>query len=394
MAQNQLRYNRETKAIIRKVATKYGLEKLLKIVENENSLLFEKDVYICLHNIIEAVLSRVDPLSALKEAKNIYNTPIFLVNQKENKYIAKKVPDLDKAVMDLEVFNNCFDLNPYAIVNTLLACIEAQVTGFELYTLYEKGTYHLQNFIKESLTNNSRWDESTLVTEKPVLIIPIGAAGCGKSTFYKELSNVVNISCDNIRYLLFKSFGPCFSPWESCLSWWTVNQLTDKYLRGGYSVFYNGVNTDLEYRSPVTMENPDPLYAGMPYNIKLVYFEPPAKLDEKELKELKSINLWANPIQDMDFSSFSPNVIKIMELIKDNFQRTLARTKDIAEGKKKQDPFDVLYSVPAAIVKLFVEQSFDKPAGDNVIIVPRKDIKDLDERAAFYRSYAEKVQKG
>jgi len=45
-------------------------------------------------------------------------------------------------------------------------------------------------------------------------------------------------------------------------------------------------------------------------------------------------------------------------------------------------------------VKLCVEQSFDKPAGDNVIIVPRKDIKDLDERAAFYRSYAEKVQKG
>jgi hypothetical protein len=130
----------------------------------------------------------------------------------------------------------------------------------------------------------------------------------------------------------------------------------------------------------------------MPYNIKLVYFEPPAKHAPEELKELKSINLWAMPVDKVDFSALSPNVAKIMELIKDNFERTLSRTKEISEGKKQQDQFDILYSVPVAIVKLFVEQSFDKPTAKNVTVVPRKDIPAGEERAAFYRKYAREVQ--
>ena len=87
----------------------------------------------------------------------------------------------------------------------------------------------------------------------------------------------------------------------------------------------------------------------------------------------------------------APNVAKIMELIKNNFQRTLTRTEEITNGKKQQDKFDVLYSVPAAIVKLFVEQSFDVPKNEKVIIIPRKEISDEKERSAFYRRYAEKV---
>jgi len=47
--------------------------------------------------------------------------------------------------------------------------------------------------------------------------------------------------------------------------------------------------------------------------------------------------------------------------------------------------------VPAAIVKLFVEQSFDVPEGDNVTVIPRIEIPDDAERTAFYREHASKV---
>ena len=67
----------------------------------------------------------------------------------------------------------------------------------------------------------------------------------------------------------------------------------------------------------------------------------------------------------------------------------MERTKAIREGKAEQDPFDILYPVPPAIVKMFMEQSFSKPAGPNVVVVPRKEIADAAERAAFYRKYAE-----
>jgi len=391
MAKQEFKRHSETKDLLFQMAKRYQLKKLEDIVGDENSLLFEKDVYICLQNIVEASLSGGDVLESLKNAKNVYNSPVFAVNPQKGIFQIKTVPDFEKAISDMEKFSNCFKLNAYSIVNTFLALIEAQVTGFDLGDLYQKGVRHIGDLIKDALSKNPNWDEKTLTDSNPVLIIPIGAAGTGKSTFYKELSNVVNISCDNVRYLLFKDFGPCFSSWESCLAWWTVNQLTDHYIGKGYNVFYNGVNTDMEYRSPITMENPNPLYAGMPYNIKLVYFEPPARLTPEELKELKSINLWATPVDKVDFTSLSPNVLKIMGLIKNNFERTMARTREISEGKKQQDPFDVLYSVPAAIVKLFVEQSFEKPSGKNVIIVPRKEIPDEDKRAEFYRKYAKKV---
>lgn len=380
-----------TKDLLKKVADKYELEKIRNILEKDDSLLFKKDIYICLHNIVKAASSGGDVLEALRSAKNVYNLPIFAVNAQKGIYLIKNKPDFEKAVEELGKFRNCFNLNPYAIINTFLAIIEAQITGFDLNDLLQKGIAHVEEFIKHSLKTSPNWDEKTLTMKNPVLIIPIGAAGTGKSTYYRELPNVINISCDNIRYLLFREFGPCFSPWESTLAWWVVNQLTDVYISKGYSVFYNGVNTDLEYRSPLTMENPDPLYAGIPYKIKLVYFEPPVKLTADELKELKSVDLWANPIDGLDLSKFSPNVAKILELIKTNYHRTLARTKEIKEGKRAQDPYDVLYSVPAAIVKLFVEQSFDVPKGKNVIIIPRKEIPDETERSKFYRGYAAKV---
>ena len=392
MGKQEFKRHGETRDILTQVAKKYRLKKLEDIVSDDNSLLFEKDVYICLQNIVEATLSGGDVLEALKSAKNLYNSPVFGVSPQKGIYQIKNAPDFEKAIADLDRFSNCFKLSPYSIVNTYLALVEAQVTGFDLDELYKKGVQHIEGLIEDALSKNPNWDEKTLSGKNPVLVIPIGAAGCGKSTFYRELSNVLNISCDNVRYLLFKEFGPCFSSWESCLAWWTVNQLTDSYIAKGYSVFYNGVNTDMEYRSPITMENPNPLYAGMPYNLKLVYFEPPAKLSAEELKELKAINLWAMPVDKVDFAVLSPNAAKIMELIKNNFERTLSRTKEISEGKKQQDPFDILYSVPAAIVKLFVEQSFDKPTAKNVTVVPRKDISNETERAAFYRRYAREVQ--
>ncbi|MFA5778646.1 MAG: hypothetical protein WC947_00710 [Elusimicrobiota bacterium] len=391
MEKREFKRHSETRNLLKKVADRYGLKKLLDVVENDNSLLYEKDVYICLHNIIDASLTSGDILENLRLAKNLYNSPIFAVNSQKGIFLIKNKPDFEEAILRMKDFSNCFHLNPYSIINTFLAIIEAQITGFDLAKLYEEGKKHIENFIKYSLKNNSNWDEKTLISKGPVLIIPIGAAGGGKSTFYRELSNVINISCDNVRYLLFKEFGPCFSSWESCLAWWSVNQLTDSYLNNGYSVFYNGVNTDMEYRSPITMENSDPLYLGIPYKIKLVYFEPPVKLSPAELKELKSINLWATPVDKIDITLLSPNVAKIIELIKNNFQRTLTRTEEITNGKKQQDKFDVLYSVPAAIVKLFVEQSFDVPKNENAVIIPRKEIPNEEERSAFYRGYAKQI---
>ncbi len=392
----QLTRLNETNQILQKLAQRYNLNALSEILKNGSSKIFEKDVYVCLHDIVDAVLSSEagndsQILENLKKAKNIYNTPIFLINQTKGTYLIRNKPDFDRALQEVGKYQNALNLSPYSAINTFLAVVESQIVGFALDDLLQKGIEHVENFIAHQLKINPNWDKSTLISKNPVLIIPIGAAGTGKSTFYKELSNVVNISCDNVRYLLFKEFGPCFSPWESALAWWVVNQLTDIYLRKGISVFYNGVNTDMEYRSPMTMENRDPLYAGIPYKIKLVYFEPPVKLSDGELKELKSINLWVTPLDKVDFSKLSGNVAKIMDLIKNNYQRTLSRTKEISEGKRQQDPYDVLYSVPPAIVKLFVEQSFDAPSGNNVIIIPRKEIPDEKERSAFYREYAMKV---
>ncbi|MEA2081232.1 MAG: hypothetical protein U9O97_00610 [Elusimicrobiota bacterium] len=380
-----------TMALLKEIAEKYSLDKLTAALNDGSTLLAKTDIFICLSDIVKASESGENVLEALKESKNVYKAPIFAVNPAKGEFMIKSAPDFAKAIEAMEKYSFCFKLSPYHIINTFLAVVEAQITGMDLDELYAAGEKHIEASIEDALKNNPNWNKDTLTVKEPKLIMPVGAAGCGKSTFYRELPNVVNFSCDNVRYLLFKNLGPCFSSWESGLAWWVVNRLTDTYLSRGYNVFYNGVNTDLEYRSPITMEDKDPLFAGMPYDVKLVYFEPPVKLGDEELKQLKSINLWSQKIEDMDMSAFSPNVKSIMELIKGNYMRTLARTKDISEGKVQQNPFDILYAVPAAIVKLFVEQSFDVPKGDNVTVIPRIEIPDADERMTFYREHAAKV---
>ncbi|PKN00911.1 MAG: hypothetical protein CVU77_07770 [Elusimicrobia bacterium HGW-Elusimicrobia-1] len=387
----ELNRRKETNELLLKLSAKYGLPKLEAVVKDENSILFGKDVYVCLHDIVAASMETGDTLENLKNAKNIYNSPVFAVNAAKGVFRIQNKPDFQAALEQMKKYSNQFALSPYAVINTFLAVIAAGVAGFNLDELLKKGVGHIEGFIAHQIQNAAGWDAKNLSSVNPALIMPIGGAGTGKSTFYREMPNVLNLSCDNVRYLLFKEFGPCFASWESTLAWWVVNQLTDLYIGKGMSVFYNGVNTDMEYRSPITMENRDPLYAGIPYKIKLVYFEPPVRLNADELSELKKINLWAAPIDAVDFSKLSPNVAKIMELIKNNYQRTLSRTKEISEGKKTQDPYDILYSVPAAIVKLFIEQSFDEPKGGNVIFVPRREISDEKERAAFYKEQAAKV---
>ncbi len=383
-----LRMNKTALKLLKRIAEKYNLPKLEEVLKDNTDLLLKKDIYVCLDGIVKAVESSGDTLRLLREAKNVYGLPVFAVNLQNGTFLIKEEPDFEKAIDALKQYPFCFKLSPYHIINTYLAIVEAQVTGLDLKKLCGKGVKHIDGSIEQALKNNRAWDRDTLTGDHPLLIMPVGAAGCGKSTFYRELSNVVNISCDNIRWLLFKDFGPCFSSWESCLSWWVVNYLTDKYLKEGYNVFYNGVNTDLEYRSPVTMEDTNPLFAGMPYNIKLVYFESSVKLKEEELKELKSINLWSTPIDEINLSGFSDNVSKIIEMIRNCYQRTLTRTKEISKGKREQDPYNVLYAVPASVIKLFVEQSFDRPEGSNVTVIQRKELPDADQRAAFYRKYA------
>ncbi|MBN2406206.1 MAG: hypothetical protein JXJ19_00755 [Elusimicrobia bacterium] len=377
--------------ILLKIAERYGLNRLKEVLGNSSSGFRQKDIFICLKNIVGAAETEGDTLELLKSAKNIYGAPIFAVNPGKGEYLIKKEPDFDRAVESMAKYSFCFKLSPYHAINTYLVVLEAQIAGLDLDELCRKGEEHIEASIKDSLENNPNWDENTLLKENPVLIMPVGAAGCGKSTFYRELSDVVNISCDNIRYMLFMEYGPCFSSWESAVAWWIVNYLTDMYLGKGYSVFYNGVNTDLEYRSPITMENPDPLFKGVPYDIKIAYFEPPVKLSSSELKELKDINLWKTRLEDLDRSSFSPGVERILLMIERNYKRTLDRTSQISEGKSIQDPFDVLYAVPVPVVKLFVEQSFDKPEGDNVIVIERRIIEDPQERSLFYKRYAEQM---
>ena len=382
-----------TRKIFSLIADKYNLPNLGQIIKSDDHIVWKKDVTICITNILMAVEAEGETRELLKAAKNMYNGPIFAINAQEGKYLIKADPDPEKAVEELGKFDFCFKLSPYHVINTYLAILVAQVTAQDLNSLLKKGEDHMEAFIAAALSDNPNWKKDSLTSDKPLLIIPIGAAGCGKSTFYQELGNVVNASCDNVRYMLFKDFGPCFAPWESTLAWFVVNRLTDVYLGRGYNVFYNGVNTDLEYRSPITMENPDPLYAGIPYNMKLVYFEPTVSLTADEVNQLKSINLWANPLDKVDRSGLSQNVCKILDLIQRNTERTMERTKAIREGKAEQDPFDILYPVPPAIVKMFMEQSFSKPEGPKVVVVPRKEIPDAAERAAFYREYAEKALK-
>ncbi|MGM0441391.1 MAG: hypothetical protein ACQEQC_03115 [Elusimicrobiota bacterium] len=381
----------KTVQILKDISEKYELNNLKEILKDDDALLFKKDIFISLNNILNAKLADGDTLELLKEAKNIYDAPIFVIDPEKDIYKIENEPDFEKAGETLKRYSYCFDLSPYHIVNTLLAIVVAQVGGINLDELIDKGDEHVQASIAHSLHNNPNWDEETLKTDDPKLIMPVGAAGSGKSTFYNELSNVVNFSCDNMRYLLFKEYGPCFSAWESCLSWWVVNRLLDSYIREGYNTFYNGVNTDLEYRSPITMEDPDPLFAGMPYDVEIVYFEPPVELTDEELEELKSVNLWEKSIDDIDFNKYSYNVAKVLEMVRDNYKRTIARTEKINAGEVQQDPFDVQYAVPAPVVKLFVEQSFDKPQGDSVTVVRRKEIPDPVERSRFYKKYARKV---
>lgn len=377
-----------TQGFLAAAAQQYGLTRLRgELDKGDASLLRKTDLWISLSSIIEQAFFSGGGLAGLYGAKNMYKGPIFGAADAP-KPVVKAMPDLAAAVAALRQFEYCFALNAYQQVNTLLAIVVAQITGNDLADCLARGKGHIEGAIQDALANNPVWNKATLTVKKPVLVIPIGAAGCGKSTFYKQLPNVVNISCDNVRYLLFSSFGPCFQAWESTLAWWTVNALTDLYLRQGYHVFYNGVNTDLEYRSPVTMENPDSLYAGNGYDIRLVYFEPPAQLNETELAELKGINLWAKKIEEVDFAALSPNVRRIMDLIRTNYTRTMERTAEIRAGKRQQDPYDILYSVPAAIVKLFVEQSFNRPTRGNITAVPRKEIPDAAQRESFYRDYA------
>lgn len=384
-------FYQHTQQLLGKIAEKYRLPRLAEVIQDKDSIVWTKDVTLCVTNILKALDAGGEVKGLLKDAKNMYNTPIFGVNPREGKFLINAVPDPLKAVDEMAKYDFCFKLSPYHIINTFLTVLTAQVTGYDPSVLVRKGEEHLEAFIAHSLKNNPNWKKDRLTSKKPLLIIPIGAAGCGKSTFFRELGNVVNASCDNIRYLLFSDLGPCFAPWESTLAWWVVNRLTDIYLGRGYSVFYNGVNTDPEYRSPITMENPHPLFAGMPYTFKLVYFEPPVSLSEKELGELKNINLWATPLEKVDRTNLSADVKSVLDLITRNFERTMERTQAIREGKAQQDPFDILYSVPPAIVKLFVEQSFSKPTGANVIVVPRREIPDAAQRAAFYREYAVKT---
>lgn len=381
--------NSGTRKIFEQIAGKYQLQSLAEIIKSDDHILWKKDITICLANILKAVASEGDTKEQLKEAKNMYNGPIFAINAQEGKFLIKAEPDFAKAIEDLAQFDFCFKLSPYHVINTYLAIVIAQITQQDLNTLLQKGEKHMEAFIAASLQENKNWSKDKLTSASPKLIIPIGAAGCGKSTFYHELGNVVNASCDNIRYMLFNEYGPCFAPWESTLAWFVVNRMTDLYLGRGYSVFYNGVNTDLEYRSPITMENPDPLYAGIPYNMKLVYFEPTVSLNNSEVNELRSINLWGTSLDKVDRAGLSANVCKILDLIQTNTERTMERTKAIREGKAEQDPFDILYPVPPAIVKMFMEQSFARPEGPNVVVVPRKEIPNAAERAAFYRKYAE-----
>ena len=98
MEKREFKRHVETRNLLKKVAARYGLKKLSDVVENDNSLLYEKDVYICLHNIVDAALMPGDVIENLRLAKNLYNSPVFAVNFQKGIFLIKNKPDFEEAI--------------------------------------------------------------------------------------------------------------------------------------------------------------------------------------------------------------------------------------------------------------------------------------------------------
>lgn len=93
---------------------------------------------------------------------------------------------------------------------------------------------------------------------KPVLYVPVGMSGCGKSTYYHELKGVLCISSDGIRKELFGDESIQFDPRygkdvKACHAFvfQEVHRRTEEALKSGKSVYYDATNLVPGYRRQI-----------------------------------------------------------------------------------------------------------------------------------------------
>jgi len=108
------------------------------------------------------------------------------------------------------------------------------------------------------------------------LIIPIGPAGCGKSSYYKKFySNYFLVCPDLIRFRILDSENTkiYFSYEIEPEVWNEAYQIYDEALNKNYNIFFDSTNLTLKYRYPLVAKA-----LKKSYFIHIIYFKIPIEI--------------------------------------------------------------------------------------------------------------------
>jgi len=105
------------------------------------------------------------------------------------------------------------------------------------------------------------------------LIIPIGPAGCGKSSFYNNnfyLMDVCRISADDIRFKLldYKKTGVDFDQSREYIVWGSVWEAFISHINKENSIYLDATNLTQKIREPFRQ-----IAKQKGYDIKIIYFK-------------------------------------------------------------------------------------------------------------------------
>jgi predicted kinase len=120
----------------------------------------------------------------------------------------------------------------------------------------------------------------------PICILPIGPAGCGKTTYYKQnYSNFTRISPDAIRFriLNYPDSGIDFDPLIEPYVWKLAYQEIDKCVADGLNFYLDCTNLTYEKRFMVYA------HLSLEYKIHLIVFDLPLDQIQKQNAERKRV---------------------------------------------------------------------------------------------------------